>query len=57
MKSWYYPIASILSIILIWQLGVWISSAPSYILPAPFDVVLSFIDNWQLILELSLIHI
>jgi putative hydroxymethylpyrimidine transport system permease protein len=55
MKSWYYPIASILSIILIWQLGVWVSSAPSYILPAPFDVFVSFIDNWQLILEHTIV--
>ena len=55
MKSWYYPVASILSIILIWQLGVWVSSAPSYILPAPFDVLVSFIDNWQLILEHTIV--
>ncbi|MDG2186924.1 MAG: ABC transporter permease [Hyphomicrobiales bacterium] len=57
MRSWYYPLASISSIILIWQMGVWISSAPSYILPAPVDVILSFIDNWQLILEHTIVTV
>ena len=57
MRSWYYPLAYISSIILIWQMGVWISSAPSYILPAPVDVILSFIDNWQLILEHTIVTV
>ena len=44
-------------IILGWQLIVWITGVPRYILPGPLLVAQSFIDNLQLIFEHALITI
>lgn len=55
MRGWIYTLAAIGSITAIWQLIVLISGAPRYILPAPVDVAISFVDNWSLIGEHAMI--
>ena len=46
-------LVSILIIIVIWQLIIWITAIPHYILPGPLPVLESMIDNINLILRHS----
>lgn len=55
MKGWQYSFAATLSVLLMWQAIVWVAEPPRYILPAPYAVLLSFIDNVALIFEHALV--
>jgi NitT/TauT family transport system permease protein len=45
------PIAGILVFLVIWQLGVVISKAPAYLLPAPTEIARTFIDEFPRLLR------
>jgi NitT/TauT family transport system permease protein len=45
------PIAGILVFLLIWQLGVVVSKAPAYLLPAPTEIARTFIDEFPRLLR------
>ncbi len=55
MRGWRYSLAAVLSVLLLWQTIIWLAEPPRYILPAPYAVLLSFIDNVELIFEHSLV--
>ncbi len=48
---------SILVVVLIWQLIVWITNVPTFILPGPVPVLRALIDNYQLLAEHALITV
>jgi NitT/TauT family transport system permease protein len=45
------PIAGILVFLVIWQLGVVVSKAPAYLLPAPTEIARTFIDEFPRLLR------
>lgn len=45
------PIAGILVFLAIWQLGVVVSKAPAYLLPAPTEIARTFIDEFPRLLR------
>jgi NitT/TauT family transport system permease protein len=45
------PIAGILVFLLIWQVGVVVSKAPAYLLPAPTEIARTFIDEFPRLLR------
>ena len=51
MKRLHYSLFSVLSILLFWQISVSISQVPKYLLPAPSDVIISYVNNWELIVR------
>jgi putative hydroxymethylpyrimidine transport system permease protein len=55
MKSWQYSLAAVVSVLALWQAIIWIAEPPRYILPAPWAVLMSFIDNMGLIFEHALV--
>jgi len=51
MAGWRYSFAAIAAVLLVWQAVIWIAEPPRYIVPAPYAVLLSFLDNAQLIFD------
>lgn len=45
MRRWLYPLASILALIVVWQLAVTALAVPSYLLPGPMVVAQSLAEN------------
>lgn len=45
------PLIVAMGLLLVWQLMVWLTDVPKFILPAPLAVVDSFINHWSLLLE------
>ena len=54
-SSFKSSIAAMLGLIVIWQLIVSFTGVPRFILPSPFLVGLSFVENFELIAELALV--
>ena len=48
-------IAAIIGLITIWQLIVSLTGVPRFILPSPFLVGVSFVENFELIVEHALV--
>jgi putative hydroxymethylpyrimidine transport system permease protein len=44
--TWLRPILILLGLIAAWQLGVWITGAPRYILPGPAAVLRVLVERW-----------
>jgi putative hydroxymethylpyrimidine transport system permease protein len=51
MKALARPLVVLLGLLVAWQLAVWISDAPRYILPGPLAVLSAFIRQAPLLLE------
>ncbi len=53
--SWYVrlarPLAILVGLLALWELVVWLSGVPPYILPAPHEVAVAWAARWALILE------
>ncbi len=53
--SWYVrlarPLAILVGLLVLWELVVWLSGVPPYILPAPHEVAVAWAARWALILE------
>lgn len=45
------PTASILGGLLLWELAVWAFDLPSYLLPAPSEVLALMVERWELLLD------
>lgn len=41
------PLIILAGLLAIWQAVVWLTGAPRYILPAPWEVGLAIVENWQ----------
>lgn len=41
------PLIILLGLLAIWQAAVWLTGAPPYILPAPWQVALAIAEHWQ----------
>lgn len=55
VKGIRYSLCAILAVLVTWQVIIWSSGVPRFILPTPRSVLLVFIENWQLIGEHALI--
>ena len=53
--SWYVrlarPLVILVGLLVLWELVVWLSGVPPYILPAPHEVAVAWAARWALILE------
>lgn len=49
--GFWLPTASILGGILLWELAVWAFELPSYLLPAPSEVLAVMVERWELLLD------
>ena len=53
--SWYVrlarPLVILVGLLALWELVVWLSGVPPYILPAPHEVAVAWAARWALILE------
>jgi len=46
-----YPVATIVGVIVLWEVGVRAFDVPSFLAPPPSQVVATIIEHWQLVLR------
>ena len=51
LKKFVIPFGTALTLLLVWEVGVWLFSVPTYIAPAPTDVMGVFLNDYALLLR------
>ncbi|MCI2430855.1 ABC transporter permease [Candidatus Acetothermia bacterium] len=49
--QWFWLLAAAMTLGLLWEIGVWLSQTPVYILPAPSRIAMRFVSDFFLIVE------
>nr|DAD54247.1 TPA_exp: Formylaminopyrimidine transport permease protein ThiX [Clostridium autoethanogenum DSM 10061] len=51
IQSKIYPIATIIIVVIIWQLTINLAHVPQYIIPSPLDILKTLVSDFQNIME------